>query len=75
MSPHDLRDARKRLGLTQKGLAEALRMGKHGWQSISAWESDNDPRTAPGPVSVAVELLLSARDGTEGGDSLSGSGA
>lgn len=58
MKPADLREARKNLGLTQKGLAEALRMGAHGWQSISAWESDNDPRNAPGPVEVAIEHLL-----------------
>lgn len=56
MTPADLRDARKRLGLTQKGLAEALRMGKHGWQSVSKWERDGS--TIPGPVQVAVELLL-----------------
>lgn len=58
MTPADFRSARKRLGLTQKGMAEALRMGAHGWQTISAWESDNDPRTAPGPVEVAVNCLL-----------------
>ena len=58
MTPVDLRTARKRLGLTQKGLATALRMGAHGWQTISAWESDIDPREAPGPVQVAIECLL-----------------
>ncbi len=58
MTPADLRAARKRLGLTQKALATALRMGAHGWQSISAWESDNDPRQVPGPVVVAIECLL-----------------
>lgn len=58
LKPAELRTARKRLGLTQKGLAEALQMGKHGWQSISAWESDTDPRQAPGPVKVAIELML-----------------
>lgn len=56
MNPADLRTARKALGLTQKGLAEALQMGKHGWQSISKWERDGS--TIPGPVAVAVELLL-----------------
>jgi DNA-binding transcriptional regulator YiaG len=62
MKPADLRAARKRLGLTQKGLAKALRMGTYGWQTISAWESDNDPREAPGPVEVAMEALLSAKE-------------
>lgn len=56
MTPAEFRDARKQLGLTQKALAEALRMGKHGWQTISGWE--NDGATVPGPVSVAMECLL-----------------
>ena len=56
MTPADLRTARKRLGLTQKGLAEALRMGTHGWQTISKWERDGS--MIPGPVQVAVESLL-----------------
>ena len=55
MKPADLRNARKRLGLTQHGLAEALRMGKNGWQSVSRWEQDGN--TVPGPVQVAVEAL------------------
>ena len=58
MTPADLRTARRRLGLTQKGLAKALRMGKHGWQSISAWESDSNERGVPGPVQVAIEGML-----------------
>ena len=56
MTRADLRTARKALGLTQKGLAEALQMGKHGWQSISKWERDGS--TVPGPVAVAVGLML-----------------
>jgi DNA-binding XRE family transcriptional regulator len=60
VTPSDLRAARKRLGLTQKGLAKALRMGTHGWQSISKWERDTNERGIPGPVQVAVELLLAA---------------
>ncbi len=56
MTPADLRTARKRLGLTQHGLAAALRMGKYGWQTISKWE--NDGSSIPGPVSVAVEAML-----------------
>ena len=57
MTPADLRAARKRLGLTQHGLAEALRMGKNGWQSVSRWEQDG--ATIPGPVQVAVESMFS----------------
>jgi DNA-binding transcriptional regulator YiaG len=60
VTPADLRSARKRLGLTQKGLAGALRMGTHGWQSVSKWERDGS--AIPGPVQVAVELLLASVD-------------
>jgi DNA-binding transcriptional regulator YiaG len=56
VTPADLRGARKVLGLTQHGLAERLRMGKNGWQSVSRWEQDGN--TIPGPVQVAVESLL-----------------
>lgn len=59
MTPADLRTARRALGMTQHALAEALRMGKHGWQSVSRWEQDSS--TIPGPVQVAVECLLSHR--------------
>lgn len=58
MTPAALREARKRLGLTQHGLADALRMGKNGWQSVSRWEQDGN--TIPGPVQVAVESMLAA---------------
>jgi transcriptional regulator with XRE-family HTH domain len=56
LSPADLRTARKALGLTQHALAEALGMGKSGWQSVSRWEKDGN--TIPGPVGLAVQLLL-----------------
>jgi DNA-binding transcriptional regulator YiaG len=59
MTPADFRAARKTLRLTQKQMAEALRMGTHGWQTISKWEQDGS--TIPGPVSVAVECLLQHR--------------
>ena len=59
LTPTDFRDARKALGLTQKALAEALRMGRHGWQSISKWEGGDNP--IPGPVTVAMECLLKDR--------------
>jgi DNA-binding transcriptional regulator YiaG len=58
LNPADLRAARKALGLTQKGLAKALHMGTHGWQSISKWESDSNERGVPGPVKAAIELML-----------------
>ncbi len=56
MTHADLRTARKRLGLTQKGLAKALRMGKWGWQSVAKWEKGETD--VPGPVQVALELML-----------------
>lgn len=56
MTPADLRTARKTLGLTQHGLAEALRMGKWGFQSVAKWEKGEIP--VPGPVQVAVELMV-----------------
>ncbi len=58
LTPSDLRTARKRLGLSQHGLAEALRMGKHGHQTVSAWERDDNARGVPGPVQIAVEGML-----------------
>mgnify|MGYP000246398163 CR=1 FL=1 len=56
LTPADLRTARKALGLTQHGLAKVLRMGKSGWQSVVRWEKDGG--TVPGPVQVAVGLML-----------------
>ncbi len=57
MTPRDLRAARKQLGLTQTGLAAALRLSeKNGDRSVRIWESDGN--TVPGPVQVAVEFLL-----------------
>ena len=56
MKPDDIRTARKTLGLTGKGLAEALRMGKWGWQTISKWENGDVP--VPGPAQIAIECLL-----------------
>ncbi len=58
MTPANLRTARRALGLSQHGLAEALRMGKHGHQTVSAWERDDNARGVPGPVQIAVECLM-----------------
>lgn len=55
MTPADFRAARKALGLTQHELAEALRMGKWGFQTVGKWERGEVP--VPGPVSVALELM------------------
>lgn len=57
MTPADLKTARKSLGLTQSGLAKALRLStKNGARSVRIWEREGN--TVPGPVQVAVELLL-----------------
>lgn len=56
MTSTDLRAARKALGYTQHEMAEALRMGKHGWQTISKWE--NGKSAIPGPVQIAVQCLV-----------------
>ena len=49
------------MGLTQKQLAVHLRMGKHGWQSISCWEGGLVP--IPGPVEVSIGHLLNQFEG------------
>lgn len=56
LTPADLRSARKALGLTQHGLAERLRMGRWGFQSVAKWEKGE--AAIPGPAQVAVELLV-----------------
>ena len=64
MTPEQFRTARKTLGLTQKGLAVELRMGNHGWQSISKWERGETP--VPGPVTLALEHLLQQKGNNNG---------
>lgn len=56
MTPDDLRAARKTLGMTQKKLAEALRMGKWGAQSVAKWEKGL--LDVPGPITLGIEFLL-----------------
>lgn len=56
MTPAELRTARKTLGLTQSGLAKALRLSeKSGDRSVRIWEQEGS--TVPGPVQVAVESM------------------
>lgn len=57
MNPADLKRARKALGLSQSGLAEALRLSPaNGDRTVRIWEREGN--TVPGPVQVAVESLL-----------------
>lgn len=61
MTPEELRNARKAMGLTQSALAKALRLSpKNGDRSVRIWETDGN--TIPGPVQVAVECLLNHPD-------------
>lgn len=60
LTPKELRKARRQLGLTQNQLAAALKMGANGYQSVGRWERDGN--TIPGPVQVAVELLLEKQE-------------
>ena len=60
MTPANFRTARKTLGLTQTQMAKALRLSPaNGSRSIRIWEKDGN--TVPGPVQVAVGLMLSAK--------------
>ena len=56
MSPNEVRDARRALGLTQHELAVLLRMGGDGKRSVRRWEAGD--REISGPASVAIEALL-----------------
>lgn len=57
MTPRELKQARKALGLSQSGLAEALRLSeRNGDRSVRGWEKEGN--TVPGPVQVAVEQML-----------------
>jgi DNA (cytosine-5)-methyltransferase 1 len=51
--------ARKALGLSQSGLAEALRLGPNGDRTVRRWEAGDVPVT--GPASLAIELLLASK--------------
>jgi len=62
MEAADFRVARSVLGHTQHAMAAALGMGKHGWQSISKWETGKTP--IPGPVAIAVRCLVEHKDRT-----------
>ena len=58
MNPAAIKAARKALGLSQSGLAEALRLGPNGSRTVRRWESGETPIS--GPAQVAIELMLSA---------------
>lgn len=56
MTPEQLREARRKLGLSAAKLAEVLRLGRGGDRTVRRWESNE--RSIPGPVEVAIGYLL-----------------
>jgi DNA (cytosine-5)-methyltransferase 1 len=58
MSPAEIKAVRKRLGHSQRELAEVLRLGPNGERTIRRWEQGDIPIT--GPASLALELLIGA---------------
>lgn len=56
MTPKDIRDARREMGITQHDLATLLRMGGDGKRAVRRWESGE--REVSGPASVAIDALL-----------------
>lgn len=56
MTPDDVRNARRALGMTQHQLATALRMGTDGKRAVRRWEAGDRPIS--GPASVAIEAML-----------------
>ena len=51
-----IKEARRELGLSTKGLARALRMGDNAGRTVRHWEAgDYEPS---GPVLVAIEFML-----------------
>ena len=60
MTPADLTAARQALGLTKEQLAQALRLRGRGLRSVQRWEAPGGE--VPGPVQVAVEGMLAAKE-------------
>lgn len=58
MRPEDLKKYRKMLGLSSRGLAERLRLGKDGGRTVRRWESDEGKLGVPGPVQTAMTYMM-----------------
>lgn len=56
MTPTELREARRKLGLSAAALARALELGKGGDRTVRRWEAGE--REIPGPVRVVLRMLL-----------------
>lgn len=63
MKPDEIRNARKSLGLSQHGLADAMAMGKWGFQSIGKWERGEKPM--PAHYALIVKMLLQKARNTD----------
>lgn len=59
LTPDEIRAARKALGLSAAGLAEALLLGANGGRTVRRWEAGETPPS--GPVIVALRLMLAAQ--------------
>lgn len=61
MDRHEFKAGRKKLGFSQRSLAETWNMGANGGRSIRRWESDERPLN---PIAAyAMEMMLD-RDGS-----------
>jgi DNA-binding transcriptional regulator YiaG len=60
MTPERVREIRTALGLSQNGLAEALRLGVNGGRTVRRWEAGQLPIS--GPAQVALELMEEKND-------------
>ena len=59
MTGRQLKSARNKLGLSAMGLARALEIeGRWADKTIRRWEALKYPEKVPGPVAVAVRLML-----------------
>jgi DNA-binding transcriptional regulator YiaG len=56
VTPDQLKEARRKLGLSASGLARALRLGIHGGRTVRRWEAGDFPIL--GPAQVAIEYML-----------------
>ncbi len=57
MTGLELKEIRTQLGLTQRGLAEALKMsGENARRTVRRWEKQTTP--IPGSVTIALRYLL-----------------
>jgi transcriptional regulator with XRE-family HTH domain len=56
MTPIELREARRKLGLSTAALAKVLRLGSNGGRTVRRWEAGEFEPS--GPVIVAIELML-----------------